>query len=69
LTETGIVLRKSDTTGEIYEKAVSVKGIGEPFFTLTKSYEEVRYGDTRPAGDMFAKLQEEYNRVRDLLGR
>ena len=63
LLDNGVAIQRSDTTGQIYEKSISIAIFRRRFFTLTKMYNEVRYGGLSPLEDEFNKTQDEFNGI------
>jgi hypothetical protein len=65
----GIIIAKADTTGEIYEKALSVEGLQGHMKKLTDAYDRVRYGERVPIADETKLVEQVYSKVDEVLRR
>ena len=57
----------SDTTGEIYLKALSIKGLDKNFKEITEIYDFVRYKDILPGREELIKAEENYHIISDII--
>lgn len=59
----GIDISRADTTGEICEKSMSVKGLEDHMIKLTNVYDRVRYGERTPPAHEVELAEQAYSQV------
>jgi len=67
LNNKGLAIKSSDTTGDIIEKAYGIKDLGENLTSVTKTYENVRYGEVEPEQESYNKMKLEFEKIMNTL--
>ncbi len=67
LYDKNIPIRESDTTWEIYEKAIDIEGIESEFSDITKIYNEIRYNETVPDKEEVEDTVRKFSKIYEML--
>lgn len=65
----GVTPGRSDTTMEIINKVIMMDAVSEELCPFTEVYNQVRYGDKKPDGDMMTDAQTHFGKVVNVMGK
>ena len=65
--KSGIDIKRSDTTKEIYQKALEIDGLQESLGFATDIYNKIRYGGKVPDDAEYIKFEEKFSSTVDIL--
>jgi hypothetical protein len=65
----GVRTEQSDTTADILKKAAAAADISDDFSPLTGIYNQVRYGEQIPGGDVLAAAADHFDKAVEVIGQ